>query len=204
MRIHVDGQAESVPQPGATLAAVVSGLRRSASSRRQVISEITLYGQLLTPEREAEYAVRPADDFAVLEARVAEPRTLIRDTFSGLVRLLRPLELRAIEAARELRSGSQPGASLAELAETLDFVLAAYGDGVDILGGTPTPEGALRAMDGVLDEVQSAIEANDMVRLSDALEHEFGPALKVLEEEIGGFLAASAGGGGPAEGEARA
>jgi hypothetical protein len=59
-------------------------------------------------------------------------------------------------------------------------------------------------MEGVLGEVQSAIEANDMVRLSDALEYEFGPALKVLRGEIGGFLAVSPGRGGPAEGKARA
>jgi hypothetical protein len=205
MLIHVDGQADSVPQPGATLGAVVSDLRRSATSRRQVISAITLDGELLTPEREEVYSVRPAAEFCRLEARISDPEELIRDTFGGLARLLPALESRAVESARELRGGSPPGGTLMELAEALDFVLGAYGDGAGLLGGAPPAHGALETMEGVLGEVLSAIDANDTVRLCDALEYEFGPALRVLGEEIAGFLAAPLAEGGPAPGgEARA
>jgi hypothetical protein len=84
--------------------------------------------------------------------------------------------------------------------------LDAYRAAATFLAG-PTlaqfPTAGAGALESALIEILTALKLGDSVRLGDALEHEFGPALETLDVEVRAWIA-SAEGGRPPEGRAAA
>jgi hypothetical protein len=166
----------------------VDGLRRSAISRRQVVGAILLDGQWLSPDMEARIGGRAADDFARLEAEVLRPEELALRVFGGLLSALGALGPKARAAARGIRAGAPPKPLVQGVVEDLAFLTGAYQDGARLLlglGRVPASGGEGAAgLEAVLVEILSALSAGDAVRVGDALEHEFAPALLGLASEV--------------------
>jgi hypothetical protein len=210
MLIQVKDRMEVSSAPDASVADVIEDLRRAASSSRLILTGLVLDGEAVTPERERSWASRPASDFHRLEAEMAPPDRVVGEVFDGLEKALEALVGECLRAAGRIRLGEAAGTFIHRLAEDLTCILDGYRQGVDLLlaGGAPPPREAGPAGDAlepVLNEILDALVSKDMVRLSDALEHELCPALSALSALVRAWsrtarAAEAAGGSGRAAG----
>ena len=141
-----------------------------------------------------------------LGAEARTPEELAGVVLAELGRLLPALRDRALKASSEIRQGETAEPRVGEIAEGLSFALDAYRGAAPFLAGRAAaqfPTGGAGALESVLSEILTALKLGDSVRLGDALEHEFGPALETLDEEVRAWIASATGGRSP-EGRAAA
>jgi hypothetical protein len=189
MRLDVNGVEAALPEGSGTLGDVVGALRRDAAAAGRIIATFVLDGEVLTLEGEAGAAARPASECRSLGAEVVPPEELVRKVFQGLEATL-PTLVAGVQGAADLaRRGQVMGPDFGRVAEDLAFVLDAFRDGENLLAmagrSFPRRDGrAVSRIESALGDVVNAMGSNDLVRLGDALEHEFSPALATLGEEL--------------------
>ncbi len=192
MELKVDGRACEAPQgAGPSLGELLAALRDRAAADGRVITTISLNGDELMPEGEAEALGRPAAEFERVELTTATAAEWGRHGLGEAAGACGRLadEFRGIADA--LRGGARE-----ESIDRFQGAVAAYGRLVQALvnsaalAGAAVPEGfqeSVQDITGTMKEVPAALAADDAVAAADVVEYELAGRLEKLGEVVKGM-----------------
>ncbi|HEX7085430.1 MAG TPA: hypothetical protein VF198_03650 [Vicinamibacterales bacterium] len=186
-RVLVNSQARDLEPGLKTLGDLLAWADRTSASAGEVVTAVRLDGVEEPSFRDAAFAARTLDDFAVVEMEVATPATLVATSLDEALRGLAGLRQHTLEIAQRFRRADAVYANegLAELTgglRTLVSLLDALGTamGVPLEAAECDGQTAIEVLEGLGTPLAALSEAQaqqDWVTVADILEFDLEPAL---------------------------
>ena len=200
MKVLLNGQElKDIASEGATLGSVLHAVQMEKVGADEVIAAVWVDGEPLTAERLSEWKDRPAEDFVETHVEAPTRNQLAAQGLQLLADGLSQSDQVRLDIVERLGQG-KAGEALELMAgylqvwngaqQTMSSVgrlLSLEMEGLEVYGQA---EGAQRVLDLIerlmeqLQQLKTALEAQDMVLMRDILEYEFRP----LTEEWLGML----------------
>jgi hypothetical protein len=190
--LTVDGKAcDPPPDAGSSLGELIVALRDRAADDGRVITTISLNGDELIPDGEAEALARPAADFESVELTTAAAAEWGRHGLGEAASASGRLADEFQEIADALRGGRRE-----ESVDRFQGAVAAYGRLIQALvnaaalAGVPVPDGfqgLVQEVTGAMKEVPAALAADDAVAAADVIEYELADRLEKLRDVVKGM-----------------
>lgn len=179
---------------GETVGDLVARVRESASSPGRLLLGICADGADITGADYAEALVRPADSVARLDFKTGQARDLVADALPFCEEMLDRAEETRQSVIEQLTQGKS-AEGLAALGQCCAAWRQVHESIVNALhfleldaqrlsvGGRPLPE-SVADMKPPLNQIREALEARDLVLISDVLQYEFEPVIQNWRDTI--------------------